>query len=627
MQLGLLTLSVILQFTAAILAWRLVIITSRQLAWSVFAAAITLIAICWSMELVSAWKSGDVSALTPAIFTLPISFLILIGVARFGPMLQRLEDSHTLLQSLNISLELEIAERERAEADLKRTEARWRGAVEGLQEAFALYDHDNKLVYWNDDWARLHPQAVHVIREGMPYEELVETQIRSGSIPSAIGREDEFIKERIALHEKPQGEMLREYADGTWFIIKESRTDDGGYVATNTDITELNKTEARLVESERRMSHLVEALQDGFALFDPEDRLVMWNNSWYERHRGISNAIKVGTTFEELSRAMMASQQIPEAIGREDAYVAERVNAHKNPGPPMQRKMNDGRWYIITEIHTEDGGILSLQSDITDIKSAEENAERLRLEAELANQAKSSLLVNMSHELRTPLNAIIGFSQILEQELFGPLGNDRYRDYASDVNNAGQHLLSLINDLLDISKIELGEAELAEAEVNLQDGLGSCVRMLEQRAIKTGVSVTLDIAPQSLALRVDERRLKQIVLNIAGNAVKFSQEKNVVAIRATLLESGACQISVEDHGAGISEDDLLRVTEPFYQTNGTYARQTDGIGLGLYIAKSLCSLHDAELTFESTLGKGTTVSVTFPPERTIPAESDQHAAE
>jgi signal transduction histidine kinase len=461
----------------------------------------------------------------------------------------------------------------------------------------------------------------------MPFAELVEVQIKSGSVPAAIGHEEEFIKERIALHETPQGEMLREYADGTWFIVKESRTDDGGYVATNTDITELKRTEGRLVESERRMRQLVEALQDGFALFDPDDRLIMWNNSWFERHLGISNAVKVGATFEELSRAMMVSQQIPEVIGREDAYVAERVHAHKNPGPPMQRKMNDGRWYIITEIHTEDGGILSLQSDITDIKSAEENAERLRLEAELANQAKSSLLVNMSHELRTPLNAIIGFSQILEQELFGPLGNDRYRDYASDVNNAGQHLLSLINDLLDISKIELGEAELAEAEINLQECLGSCARMIEQRAVKTGVSVTLDIAPRPLVLRVDERRLKQIVLNIAGNAVKFSQENGLVSIRAILLESGACQFSVEDHGAGISEDDLLRVTEPFYQTNGTYARQTDGIGLGLYIAKSLCGLHDAELTFESKLGKGTTVAVTFPPERTIRTESDQHVAE
>lgn len=141
-------------------------------------------------------------------------------MVKFEPELKQLEENRALLLSMNISLELEVAERERAEAALKRNEELWRGAVQGLQEAFALYDAEDKLVYWNEDWARLHAQAKDIIRVGMPYEELVRNQVETGAIAAARGREEEFIRERIELHENPQGEMLREYADGTWFIIK-----------------------------------------------------------------------------------------------------------------------------------------------------------------------------------------------------------------------------------------------------------------------------------------------------------------------------------------------------------------------------------------------------------------------
>ncbi|HAA91790.1 MAG TPA: hypothetical protein DCE33_05055 [Rhodospirillaceae bacterium] len=460
----------------------------------------------------------------------------------------------------------------------------------------------------------------------MPYEELVRTQVACGAIPAAKGREDDFIRERLELHENPQGEMLREYADGTWFIIKESRTSGGGYVATNTDITELKRTEARLLESERRMSQLIEALQDGFALFDADERLVMWNQKWFNRHSGAAEVIEVGVSFEDLSRAMVRADQIPEAVGREEEFVAERVERHRNPGMPMQRKMNDGRWFIIHEVRTSEGGILSLQTEITDVKRAEETAHELRLEAELANRAKSSLLINMSHELRTPLNAIIGFSQILEQELFGPLGNARYVNYARDVHNSGKHLLALISDLLDISKVELGEAELEESEIDLAECIASCIVMVEHRAMNSGIEVTNEIDPSVGSLKADERRLKQIILNIAGNAIKFSPPKATVAIKTEALESGACKISISDEGPGIDAEEISRITEPFFQTETGLTRQTDGIGLGLYIVSTLCDLHGADLVFDSVPDKGTTVSVIFPPER-LGIDRDSQAAE
>lgn len=628
MALGILSLSILIQLTAASLAWRFMIATYRQWAWGLIATALTLMGVHRAITLFQHFETGTFTSinLSAELVALGISTLMLAGLALIGPMLTRAQESEAALRADKERLELEIAERKRVEQALTQTEARWCGAVKGLQEAFALYGPDDKLIYWNAEWARLHVKAAAIIRVGMPYEDLVRVHMDSGFVPEAVGREEDFLKERIAHRKNPKGEILREYADGTWFLIKESRTEDGGYVVTNTDITQLKKTETRLIASEERLRQIVDALQEGFALYDSEDRLAMWNEKWLEIHRDVADIISVGLTFEDLNKVMIARNSVPEAEGREQDFIKDRIALHQNPGEPIMRELRDGHWYIIREVPTPDGGIFSIQVDITDVKRAEETAERLRIQAELANQAKSSLLVNMSHELRTPLNAIIGFSQILEQGLFGPL-NDRYQGYAKDVHDAGQHLLSLINDLLGISKIELSGADLQETNTDIRDCINGCISMLGQRAIKSDISVAFEMDAELTTLYVDERRLKQIILNVAGNAVKFSPPMGLVHIKAQLLKNGACRISVVDNGPGISPENILRVTEPFYQTNDSYARQTDGIGLGLYIANSLCGLHSAELAFESELGSGTTVSITFPPKRTVIPTELQHAAE
>lgn len=255
------------------------------------------------------------------------------------------------------------------------------------------------------------------------------------------------------------------------------------------------------------------------------------------------------------------------------------------------------------------------------MKNAEEEAKEARAKAEFANHAKSTLLVNMSHELRTPLNAIIGFFEILKAELFGPLGSERYRDYAKDVHNAGTHLLALINDLLDISKIELGETDFEETEIRFNDCLDECVTLIRTRAAESNFSIELDTPARSPLLWADVRRVKQIVLNITGNAVKFSPEGGGISIKGSLTENGECQVTVTDSGPGIPETDIRRITEPFYQTQQTYQRTSDGVGLGLSITQSLCTMHGAELSFESNPGRGTTVRVTFPPDRTVKAET------
>ena len=236
--------------------------------------------------------------------------------------------------------------------------------------------------------------------------------------------------------------------------------------------------------------------------------------------------------------------------------------------------------------------------------------------AEMASRAKSDFLANMSHELRTPLNGIIGFSQIMRDGTFGPLGNDRYQDYASDILNAGNHLLSLIGDILDISRIEAGAMELAESNLDLGDAVAGCLRLIEGRAADAGITLAAAIT-EGLVVRGDETRIKQIVLNLLANSIKYSPKATTVTISTRLEKDGAIVLTVEDQGQGIAAEDLVHVVLPFGQTRQSVQITHEGVGLGLALANSFSEMHGGTLEIESELGAGTTVTVRFPPARTV----------
>ena len=233
--------------------------------------------------------------------------------------------------------------------------------------------------------------------------------------------------------------------------------------------------------------------------------------------------------------------------------------------------------------------------------------------AESANQAKSQFLANMSHELRTPLNAIIGFSEVISAALFGPL-DARYRDYAQDIHGSGHHLLHIINDLLDLSKVEAGQLELRDTPVPIAAIFETCRRMVAERAAMGGV--TLDFRPTDIEVSADELRLEQVLLNLASNAVKFTPAGGRVTIAATLALSGEAVITVADTGIGMAPEDIPRALQPFGQIDNSLSRPHGGTGLGLPLAQRLVELHGGTMTIDSTLGKGTTVTLVLPPERT-----------
>ena len=259
--------------------------------------------------------------------------------------------------------------------------------------------------------------------------------------------------------------------------------------------------------------------------------------------------------------------------------------------------------------------LVALQ-DVTARRREAEALREARDQATEASRSKSEFLANMSHELRTPLNAIIGFSEALERELFGPVGNPRYREYAEDIHDSGVHLLNLINDILDLSKIEAGHFKLHEDDTDLAAVVASACRIVRHRAQQAAIAIETELPTPALSLVADERALKQVLINLISNAVKFSNDHGTVRIEVGVSPAGL-RIAVVDHGIGIAEEDIPKALAPFTQIDGTLSRAHEGTGLGLPLAKHLTELHGGTLTIESMPGEGTTVYVDLPASRLV----------
>jgi len=245
--------------------------------------------------------------------------------------------------------------------------------------------------------------------------------------------------------------------------------------------------------------------------------------------------------------------------------------------------------------------------------------EHAKEEAETANRGKSEFLANMSHELRTPLNAVIGFSEMMESRAFGEL-NDRYAAYAADINRSGEHLLEVINDILDISRIETGGMEMNEEVFNPASTIAGCVDLIRERAIEGQVMVGLDLPENLPNIEADQRKFKQILTNLLSNAIKFTPSGGRIDVGAEQAANSSFVLRVVDTGIGMRPEDIPIALEPFRQVDGRLARAYEGTGLGLPLVKSLTELHGGELTIASELGKGTTITISLPPARTHAAK-------
>ena len=261
---------------------------------------------------------------------------------------------------------------------------------------------------------------------------------------------------------------------------------------------------------------------------------------------------------------------------------------------------------------------ISMHEDITERKESDGEIQLAKEQAEIANRAKSDLIANMSHELRTPLNAIIGFSSTIKEEVFGPVGHEKYKEYVNDISNSGQHLLDLINDILDVSAFEANGLELNEEFIDLADAIESSAHLIGPRAELGRVDVSISVEPSLPSLYVDRRRFKQVLLNLLSNAVKFTPEGGQVSLSAKINDDGSLAITIADNGIGMKEDEIQKALSAFGQVDSGLNRKHEGTGLGLPLTKGLMELHGGMLEIKSEKGRGTVTIATFPKERVHP---------
>ncbi len=438
-------------------------------------------------------------------------------------------------------------------------------------------------------------------------------------------------------------EFRMRHANGKWVwlrarceIVRQPGDTGAHLIGIGVDITEQKSLVEKTAAADIRLRDAIETIPEAFVLWDSENCLVLCNSNFQELHNLPDTAIVAGTSYESVV-----------AAGRK--HVIRTKIASEGPVVPGARlfeaQLDDGHWLQISERRTKDGGYVSVGTDITPLKQHEQklmdSEQRLiatvadlrnsqhKLEvqtqqltdmagkyaeeknrAEEANQTKSKFLANMSHELRTPLNAIIGFSEIMESGMFGALGADKYHEYCRDIRESGQYLLDVINDVLDMSKIEAGRLKLDLEDVQLDQILADALRVVTARAQDKKLKVTSKIAPD-IRFKADRRAIKQIALNLLSNAVKFTPEKGRILVRGR-LSGGSVMIAIQDTGIGIPRDALHKLGRPFEQVESQLTKSHHGSGLGLAIAKSLIELHGGAMRILSTPGDGTIVAVRLP---------------
>ncbi|WP_417667285.1 ATP-binding protein [Roseibium sp.] len=449
-------------------------------------------------------------------------------------------------------------------------------------------------------------------------------------------------------------EMFRmRHSDGHWIWLRargeiqnEPGRSEPHLIGICIDVTEQHELAEASRTADLRLRDAIETISEAFVLWNAKNELVICNSNYQSLHNLPSSVIKPGTPYNEV----MAAAENGEVTSR-PVKVSQRTDA---PNGSYEAQLDDGRWLQISERRTKDGGFVSVGTDITPLKQHEEKlldserklkatiadlqksrqtlqvqAQQLveladkyaeeKTKAEDANRAKSEFLANISHELRTPLNAIIGFSDIMNQEMFGPLGTDRYSEYCEDIHNSGTYLLNVINDILDMSKIEAGRLSIETEALNAGEVARDAARIITAAASEKRIKVSYDVDPEDLPVAADRRALKQVLLNLLANAVKFTPDGGEVRLVAR-PEGSMVRFQIIDTGIGISDADIERLAQPFIQVENQFTKSHKGSGLGLAIARSLIELHGSKLNIASEVGKGTTVSFVLPLGETLEEE-------
>ncbi len=490
------------------------------------------------------------------------------------------------------------------------------GLLDRLPDGVAWWDADDRLIVCNRAYRTELDSAQDLVRPGIKFEDMIRGLVEADAIPEAHGMAEAWIRGRLAQHQAADSASERMLPDGRWIQITESRTGDKGVLTVCTDISDKKRREKTLRETQERYTLAMHGANEG--LWD-------WNISSGELY--ISPRVMAILHLDKTDAPMTADDWLglirSDDVERYKATIRQHLRGEVPVYQCEYRVVGSDdveRWVFDRGLALRDSTGRAYRmagsiGDITERKNAEAELQAAIEQAQLASRAKSEFLANVSHELRTPLNAIIGFSEIMKEEMFGPLGAKEYKSYVEDIKYSGQHLLELINDILDVSKAEAGKHSLQEADIDLPTCVQICLRLVAERAAEGNVELVIDIPNDLPPLNADERKLKQMLINLMSNAVKFTPSGGRVGIAAEIVDDGALHVVVTDTGIGMSEPDIELALKPFEQVDSSFNRKYEGTGLGLPIVKSLIELHGGGLEMRSQPGVGTSATLRFPARR------------
>lgn len=531
-----------------------------------------------------------------------------------------------------------------------------RDVMEHLHQGLSYFDQNLNLVCCNRQYLRLLDFPESMGAPGTPAEAFLRYNAERGEY--GPGDIDTLVRERLELARRFEPHRFeRRRPDGSVLLIEGNPVRTGGFVTTYTDISALRNSEdelklanealdervrartAELVERERELSDktviletVMQSVTNGITMVDNDLNVLLANARVLEMLDLPARFATPGTTFEDIIRYNALRGEY--GPGDPDEQVRVRLEAARRFEPhSFVRERPDGTKIEIVG-RPVPGGFVTTYTDVTEQKRAEvllreANAElERRVEertrelteakerAERANRAKSNFLAQMSHELRTPLNSIIGYSDVVRQEMFGPVENDKYREYINSIHWSGSHLLELINDILEMARMESGKTDITDEPVDLKEAVQTALVTVAERSEAKSQELESDLSLYSGRIQANARRLHQMLLNLLSNAVKFTPENGRILVSTRRRKNGGVTVSVTDTGPGIPEEDIARIIEPFTQVRTGRANQ-EGTGLGLSIVNGLIGEHGGRLSVHSTFGEGTRMDLDFPPARTL----------
>jgi PAS domain S-box-containing protein len=568
-----------------------------------------------SIRPATATKLVESSPWIMMMLVLTVTGIAAFFVERKAQQDQKIAEMSKTLEGAHHELQTKISERDKFFHALRKSERENRALINSVSDVIFETDENGKVMFLNETWKRItHQETAEAMGRSLFSMIDVTDQARQKEMFEELVRGERQayrIETRLNL-----GHDMHKPVEIAFSMLRMAEDKSIRVVGTITDIEKRRRAEMAVREAEQRFRAIFENSISGIYQTSPDGRFISANPALAE--------ILGYDSTEDMIMSVDICRDIYLDPEDRKAFVQKLLFEGRVTNMETQVRRRDGKKIWIMEsarvVRTDRGGVSYYEGsvwDVTERKEAEEAMRQARLQAEISSRSRMEFLANMSHELRTPLNAVIGFSEIIKDEVMGSVGTPAYKEYAKDIYDSGNYLLKVISEILEVSKIESGNRELNINNFHLSRAMKSCMIIIGARSEQAGVGVKLDLPTDLPELLGEELGFKQVMLNLIGNAIKFTPRNGSVSVTAYIEHSGDMVIDVVDTGIGMTEEEIVKAMQPFSKVDASFSGMKEGTGLGLTIVDSIVRLHGGSFRLISQKGVGTTARVVMPAHRVL----------